>query len=101
MAKRNSDGDVLSNRVSLGLANSQKRLALLLGRAPESHATSIVNQEPDEEEEDFRKEYVNPEQYVYRLLVPSCSFNSLLHIGLALVAYAPKTSKMVASPGEP
>jgi len=76
MSKRNSDGDVLSNRVSLGLANSQKRLAALLGRVPESHATSIVNQEADEEEEDFTKEYVDPEQCVYYIIVTATAHST-------------------------
>jgi hypothetical protein len=63
MSKRNSDGDVLTNRINLGLAKSQRLLASMIGPATESHAKSTATPEPEEEEEeDFRKGFAEPEQ---------------------------------------
>jgi hypothetical protein len=63
MSKRNSDGDVLSNKLSLMQANSQRRLAAMLGPQPESHATAITPTQ-DDEDDDLRKDYADPEVYV-------------------------------------
>jgi hypothetical protein len=64
MSKRNSDGDVLENKLSLGLAKSQKILASMLGPAPESHANPTTTPEYNEDEDDFKKEFAEPEQCV-------------------------------------
>ncbi|KAF2026148.1 hypothetical protein EK21DRAFT_92593 [Setomelanomma holmii] len=61
MSKRSSDGDVLTNRVNMALANSQRRLAAMLGPQDESHATTTASRQ-DDEDEDLRKEYADPEQ---------------------------------------
>ncbi|KAH7088088.1 hypothetical protein FB567DRAFT_331219 [Paraphoma chrysanthemicola] len=60
MSKRNSDGDVLANKLSLMQANSQRRLAAMLGPAPESYATTAAATQEDEDE-DLKKEYADPE----------------------------------------
>ncbi|KAH7077552.1 hypothetical protein BKA63DRAFT_489121 [Paraphoma chrysanthemicola] len=60
MSKRNNDGDVLANKLSLMQANSQRRLAAMLGPAPESHATTAAPTQEDEDE-DLKKEYADPE----------------------------------------
>jgi len=96
MSKRNLDGDVLGNRVNLGLAKSQKLLASMLGPAPESHATTAAIPEVDEDDYDFKKDFVDPEQCVRRVFNPDAHIDSHIFIGLALVACAPKTSQMEA-----
>jgi hypothetical protein len=86
MSKRNSDGDVLINRLSLGLAKSQRILASMLGPAPESHAISTTTPEPNEDEDDFNKEFAEPEQCVDQPY-DACNFTYLpMCVGLALAA---------------
>lgn len=56
MSKRSSDGDVLSNRLSLGLAKRQKLLASLMGPPEDEPAT---NDTFKNENEDAELEEVN------------------------------------------
>lgn len=56
MSKRNSDGDVLTNRLNLGLAKNQKILASWMGVAPESTATTNDTVE-QVEDDDLKQNY--------------------------------------------
>ncbi|KAH7400598.1 hypothetical protein DE146DRAFT_611501 [Phaeosphaeria sp. MPI-PUGE-AT-0046c] len=56
MSKGNSDGDVLANKLSLGLANRQKLLASLMGPPADASAASETSKN---EEEDAELEHIN------------------------------------------
>jgi hypothetical protein len=51
MSKRNSDGDVLANRLSLGLAKNQKLLASWMGSEPSAQSTEDTSKTEDEDVE--------------------------------------------------
>jgi hypothetical protein len=49
MSKRNSDGDVLANRLSLGLAKNQKLLASWMGSEPHAQPADDASKTEDED----------------------------------------------------
>lgn len=51
MSKRNSDGDVLANKLSLGLANRQKLLAAMMGPPEGDRATQGTSNNEEEEDD--------------------------------------------------
>jgi hypothetical protein len=51
MSKRNNDGDVLANRLSLGLAKNQKLLASWMGSQPEAQPANETSKIEDEDSE--------------------------------------------------
>ena len=59
MSKRDSDGDVLTNRLALGLAKNQKLLASWMGE--KSEPSSAVNDaaKPQEEDDDLKQDYAH------------------------------------------
>ncbi|KAF2872019.1 hypothetical protein BDV95DRAFT_606585 [Massariosphaeria phaeospora] len=67
MSKRNSDGDVLANRVSLMQAKNQKLLASIMGSNTAEHKNELPN-EPEADELD--EEAVYPEQVGVGGVVP-------------------------------
>ncbi|KAH8732466.1 hypothetical protein GQ44DRAFT_183149 [Phaeosphaeriaceae sp. PMI808] len=60
MSKKANDGDVLANMFAL--ANSQKRLASLLGPEPESHASTTIVSKPEIEDKDLKRDFTDPER---------------------------------------
>ena len=58
MSKRNSDGDVLTNRLSLGLAKHQKLLNSWLGPSTSSSAPAESGSTPrDEQDEELEQDF--------------------------------------------
>jgi hypothetical protein len=51
MSKRNSDGDVLANKLSLGLANRQKLLAAMMGPPEDDPATQGTSKNEEDEDD--------------------------------------------------
>jgi hypothetical protein len=51
MSKKNSDGDVLANRLSLGLAKHQKLLASWMGSQPDTQLANDTSKNEDEDSE--------------------------------------------------
>jgi hypothetical protein len=56
MSKRNSDGDVLSNRLSLGLAKNQKLLASWMGTHTNAQPATDTSKSEEEEDNDLKQE---------------------------------------------
>lgn len=63
MSKRNSDGDVLTNKVNLALAKHQKFLSTLLGPKTESDLQREKAAEQQEDKE-LVEDQVDPEKCV-------------------------------------
>jgi hypothetical protein len=63
MSKRKIDGDVLVNRLSVGLANHRKLLASWTGLQTEAEPRNGAPQE-EREEEEFKDEALGHEQCV-------------------------------------
>lgn len=56
MSKRNSDGDVLTNRLNLGLAKHQKLLASWMG-SPSDTDPVTEGTKPPNDDEDLKVDY--------------------------------------------
>ncbi|KAF2191106.1 hypothetical protein K469DRAFT_558170 [Zopfia rhizophila CBS 207.26] len=69
MAKRNSDGDVLVNRVNVALAKSQRLLASMLGPKTEDELKTEKTKE-EREKEDMEEDVQAPECLGIGVLVP-------------------------------
>ena len=89
MSKRNSDGDVIANRLSLVEAKGQRLLATLFGSRPESTATS--NGAKSLDADDDLKEDFGHDRYAHRNL--SNCFVSTHHYRLGVGAIAPKDAE--------
>ncbi|KAF2819075.1 hypothetical protein CC86DRAFT_450292 [Ophiobolus disseminans] len=69
MSKRSSEGDVLLNRVSLGIAKHQKLLASWMGTQTDAHtAGDIPNTEEDDDE--FKQDLYGPDRLGVGGIVP-------------------------------
>jgi len=97
MSKRDNEGDVLANKLSLGLAKNQKLLASWMGTEPDAQPKK---DEPKVEEEDneLKQDFFGHDRYV---LHGENVDHSLNYTGLALAVYYPKRLRMAASLGGP
>ncbi|KAF2712678.1 hypothetical protein K504DRAFT_401791 [Pleomassaria siparia CBS 279.74] len=69
MSKRNRDGDVLFNRVNVGMAKSQRLLASLMGSKPAPEPAN-VKKEREQEREELEDEIIAPEQIGIGGIIP-------------------------------
>lgn len=97
MSMRADEGDILANRLNLGLAKNQKLLASWMGTEPDAQPK---NDDPkiEEENNELKQDFFGHDRYV---LYGENVDHSLNYIGLALVVYYPKRSRMEASLGGP
>jgi hypothetical protein len=63
MSKRDSEGDVLANRLSLGLAKNQKLLASWMGTQPDAQPTNDTL-ETEEEDNELKQDFFGHDRYV-------------------------------------
>jgi hypothetical protein len=63
MSKRNNEGDVLANRLSLGLAKHQKLLASWMGTQPDAQPANNDSKNEDEDNE-LKQNFFGHDRYV-------------------------------------
>lgn len=64
MSKRNIEGDVLANRLSLGLAKNQKLLASWMGTQPEAQPANDTTK-IEEDDTELKQDFFGHDRYVF------------------------------------